>query len=128
MVKNAFTRAQGHASRNTSIADAVNIPVEEPATQAMPAEERDEPAARTVVPPRRRRRDDTRKGRDRNKLRRTSIQLDAETYLQAKMVSAELNAPLWAVLSEAVRAALLEQRKFDVEKMEELIDTSEREW
>lgn len=126
MVKNAFTRAQGHTSRNTSIADAVNIPVEGPAAQAPAMEGREEPAPSAAVPARRRRRDNMRGGQDRNKLRRTTIQLDEDTYLRAKMLSAQLNAPLWAVLSEAVRAALLEQRKFDVERMEELIETSER--
>lgn len=109
MVKNAFTRAQNHTSRTTSIADAVNVPAQEPQERTPIRQEPARPAfqGRDV-------------SRDMGRLRRSTVQFDEGTYLALKMAAAEHHAPMWAVMNEAIHAALLENRSFDWEHVHEI--------
>lgn len=109
MVKNAFTRAQNHTSHNTSIADAVNVPAQEPERRIPMEREPAQPAIQV--------RDIS---RDMGRLRRSTVQFDEGTYLALKMAAAEHHAPMWAVMNEAIHAALLENRAFDWEHVHEI--------
>lgn len=121
MVKNAFTRAQNRTG-HMSIADAVNVPQQTPEQDAAAqtrASEPERPApvetvAQSTV-------EDKRPARDSHKLRRSTVQFDEESYYALKMASVEYNAPIWAITSEAVRAAVVEHRPFDWDKVYELV-------
>ena len=58
--------------------------------------------------------------RDMGRLRRSTVQFDEGTYLALKMAAAEHHAPMWAVMNEAIHAALLENRPFDWEHVHEI--------